>query len=693
MRSQTLRSAALRVRILQLFLLLGFLGLAGRAGYLTVIETKGGDLGNRQGSRGLELPGHRGLILDRHHRELAISVEGPSVYVLPQELTDRENTVATLAQVLGQSEQALGNRIGNRKTFVYVARWITQEEAQQIEALNLPGIGLENEPRRTYPAGPLAASLLGFVDIDGTGRRGVEQMMDTWLKGHPQRIQVDRDAVGRLLGRTRHDPRETAGGDVALTLDGALQAQAESALAQSIEASGARRGLIVVVEPETGDILTLAEAPGFDPNSFRKLKYADTRSRAFADAVEPGSTFKSFLVGAALDSRIMDKHTIVDTGDGKLRLPGKLIEDKKKIGATDAAGVLRHSSNVGAALIAAELGGERYQASLERFGFGKTSQSGFPSESAGLMRDWQNWKPIDQANIAFGQGINVTAIQLAMAAAALANNGERMRPRIVLAKRPALGKWIPLPPISAGQTIEPESAKSVLRMLETVVSSTGTGRRAGLAGVRVAGKTGTAQLLDPSGAYSRSRHTAWFVGLVPADDPKLAIVVGIEEPQEGGGGSVAAPLFARVAAAQLARHGIITEPQPIPAAPLPTEPIGTSPSGRTAQEIVPSSTLPRAMSDLALASLSDPTDSPHPPKNTSATSVVELHAVLVPDFQGTSLHSARRLASAESLELEISGKNFGNFGRVVRQTPAPGTIIGGPDRTVVVSFAPLQGEG
>ena len=309
------------------------------------------------------------------------------------------------------------------------------------------------------------------------------------------------------------------------------------------------------------------------------------------------------------------------------------------------------------------------------------------------MRDWQDWKPIDQANIAFGQGINVTAIQLAMAAAALANNGERMRPRIVLAKRPALGKWIPLPPISAGQTIEPESAKSVLRMLETVVSSTGTGRRAGLAGVRVAGKTGTAQLLDPSGAYSRRRHTAWFVGLVPADDPKLAIVVGIEEPQEGGGGSVAAPLFARVAAAQLARHGIITEPQPIPAAPLPTEPIGTSPSGRTAQELVPSSTLPRAMSDLALASLSDPTDSPHPPKNTSATSVVELHAVLVPDFQGTSLHSARRLASAESLELEISGKNFGNFGRVVRQTPAPGTIIGGPDRTVVVSFAPHQGEG
>jgi cell division protein FtsI (penicillin-binding protein 3) len=671
-------------------LLLGFLGLAGRAGYLTVIETKGGDLGNRQGSRGLELPGHRGLILDRHHRELAISIEGPSVYVLPRELTDRKNAVAALARVLGQSEQAVANRIGNRKTFVYVARWITQEQAGQIERLSLPGIGLESEPRRTYPAGPLAASLLGIVDIDGTGRRGVEQMMDAWLKGHSRRIQVERDARGRLLARTSHDPRETAGGDVALTLDSALQAQAESALAQSMEATGARRGLVVVVEPKTGDILTLAEAPGFDPNSFRKLKFEDTRSRAFTDAVEPGSTFKSILIAAALDSGVMDSNTIVDTGDGELRLPGKVIVDKRKIGVTDAAGVLRHSSNVGAALIAAELGGERYQATLERFGFGQTSQSGFPSESAGLMRNWQNWQPVDQANIAFGQGINVTAIQLAMAAAALANNGERMRPRIVLAKRPALGKWKTLPSISAGQTIKPETAENVLRMLETVVSPTGTGRRAALAGVRVAGKTGTAQLLDPSGAYSKTRHTAWFIGLVPADDPKVAIVVGIEEPREGGGGSVAAPLFARVAAAQLARYGIITEPQPIPAAPLPTEPIATTPSGQIAQEPAPKSVLPRAVSDLVRASPSRSSDLAGVSKTGSEDSSDQLPAVLVPDFQGTSLRSAQHLASAESLELEISGSNFG---QVVRQNPAPGTIIGGTDRTVVVSFGPLQGEG
>jgi cell division protein FtsI (penicillin-binding protein 3) len=208
--------------------------------------------------------------------------------------------------------------------------------------------------------------------------------------------------------------------------------------------------------------------------------------------------------------------------------------------------------------------------------------------------------------------------------------------------------------------------------------------------VRVAGKTGTAQLLDPSGTYSRTRHTAWFVGLVPAEDPKLAIVVALEEPREGGGGSLAAPLFARVAAAQLARYGIITEPQPIPAAPLPTEPIATTPSGQIAQEPAPKSVLPRAVSDLVRASPSRSSDLAGVSKTGSEDSSDQLPAVLVPDFQGTSLRSAQHLASAESLELEISGSNFG---QVVRQNPAPGTIIGGTDRTVVVSFGPLQGEG
>jgi cell division protein FtsI (penicillin-binding protein 3) len=693
MRSQALKSAALRVRILQGLLMVGFLGLAGRAGYLTIIETKGGDLGNRQGSRGLELRGPRGLILDRDHRELAISIEAPSVYVLPQKLTDRKAAISALARILDMPVPALTKRIGDRKKFVYIARWITQGQADQIQALDLPGVGLKSEPRRTYPAGPLGASVLGFVDIDGTGRRGIEQMMDAWLQDNPRRIEIKVNARGKLLVHEGIDFREMAGGDIVLTLDAALQAQAENALAQSMATSGASRGLVVVVEPKTGDVLTLAEAPAFDPNSFRKLRYHDTRSRAFTDAVEPGSTFKAFLVGAALQAGILDQQTVIDTGEGRLRLPGKVIEDKRKIGATDAAGVLRHSSNVGAALIAKELGGERYQESLERFGFGSTTKSGFPGESAGLMRNWQNWKPVDQANIAFGQGINVTAIQLAMAAAALANGGERMRPRLILAKRTPVGKWQTLPPVSAGQAISPEAAQNVMEMLETVVSASGTGRQAALADVRVAGKTGTAQLLDPNGSYSRTRHTAWFIGFAPVEDPKVAIVVGLEEPNNGGGGAVAAPLFAKVAAAQLARHGILTFPEPIAAVAIPREPMHPAPRHPIAQGLHENRRGIRPVAGLKLAS-AEP--APRTPAQFSAGRPApkrptdSRHSVLVPNFQGISLNSARSLASDEFLELRFRGPGRG---QVIRQDPAPGTILGGSQRTVVVSFSTDQGEG
>ena len=686
MRSQALLSATRRVRVLEVLLVGGFLLLAARAGQLTVMATPQ-VIGRAEGQpqRSLNLPGARGLILDRDHRELAISVEAPSVYVHPSLLADRDATAEALARILERPAVTLAKRIGKRDRFVYLARWITRDQAERIEALGLRGVGIENEPKRTYPSGPMAACLIGFVDLDGRGRRGVEQMMDGWLRARPQRVSAGRDARGRVLPREGLDPRETAGGDIVLAIDAALQAQAESALARSIAKSGAQRGLVVVVEPKSGDILTLAEAPSFDPNRFRALEYADTRSRSFSDAIEPGSTFKAFLIAGALEAGVLDADTIIDTGAGMLQVPGKLITDKNAIGATDARGVLRHSSNVGAVLIAQALGSENYHSALDRFGFGSNSGSGFPSESAGLMRGWRKWKPVDQANVAFGQGINVTAVQLAMAAAALANDGERMRPRIVIKQRRPLGDWETLPPVSAGRAMDAPVAQSVLKMLEAVVSAEGTGRRAALAGVQVAGKTGTAQLLDPSGVYSSTRHTAWFVGFAPAEDPKVAIVVALEEPR-GGGGTVAAPLFAEVAAAQLARYGIITQPEPIRAAALPrVRMVSAPPASRT-----PSTPgQPRAVAELELA------QAPSAARVRSASlplarAAGPQSAVFVPDFQGTSLGSARNLAAAESLDLRITGSGTG---RVISQQPAPGTILGGNRRTVVVSFAPDQGEG
>ena len=686
MRAQALRSATVRVGALRLILLVLFLGLALRAAQLTVISTEGRRQGTRQIQTGLTLPGARGLILDRSHKELALSVDAPSVYVLPQLFEDRERSLKKLAEILKLDRRRLERRIAAHSGFTFIARWVSAEQAERISQLALPGVAIEHEPRRTYPAGRLAAPLLGFADIDGNGVRGVEQMLNSWLRGDPRKLAVERDARGRLLCSRSLDPREAAGGDVVLSIDAGLQAQAEAALARAVEESGSRGGLVISIDPETGDVLSLAESPGFDPNDFRNIDYEQTRSRAFLDSLEPGSTFKAFLVAAALDAGAIGPRDPVDTGEGWIRVPGKIIRDHHPHGLLDVTGVLRVSSNVGAVQIAQQLGPESHFDALRRLGFGSDTGSGFPSESAGLLRSWRKWKPLDHATVAYGQGVSVTPMQLAMAMAALANGGERMQPRLVLARRRAMGRWQPTHPVGLGQAVSRETARTVLQMLETVVSSTGTGRRAALADVRVAGKTGTAQKLDTkTGRYSNDRYTAWFMGVAPADDPRLAIVVSLDEPSGVAhtGGSVAAPLFANVAAAQLARLGILTRPEPIPARPLPTlwvehsesEPSERDEVGRRAPpRSDPASPSARAVRVMAMAGAPAITES----------------SVLVPDFHGESMADAKQLAADELLDLRVRGSDRG---RVVDQSPAPGTVLAGGERTVVLSFGALREEG
>jgi cell division protein FtsI (penicillin-binding protein 3) len=353
------------------------------------------------------------------------------------------------------------------------------------------------------------------------------------------------------------------------------------------------------------------------------------------------------------------------------------------------------SSNVGAVQIAQRLGPERQFEMLERFGFGRSTESGFPSESAGLLRSWRSWKPVDQATVAFGQGIGVTPVQLAYATAALANDGERMRPRLTLARRESLGGWQPNPPVSAGQAIDSKTARRVLRMLESVVSAEGTGRLAALKGVRVAGKTGTAQLLDSeTGSYSQTRYTAWFTGVVPADAPRLAIVVALDEPRGSAhtGGLVAAPLFAKVAATQLGHLGITTRPEPIAPAPPPTRlaEAREKPPAQPARPIVTKRIDPRPSRPAASAKVTSQPAAIRTPDVSARQSGNHLRSVLVPDFQGESIDSARRLAARESLDLRVVGSGRG---LVVGQSPAPGTIVVGPDRTVKLSFQSGLGEG
>jgi cell division protein FtsI (penicillin-binding protein 3) len=708
MRSQALDRASRRIVWVRLAGLAVALVLAGRAAHLTVAHTRARTLYDRQIQTEQRLSASRGTIFDRDGRELAITTEAASIYAIPQLVEDRARAAGAIATALGVDLKQVSRRLIEHEGFTYIARWVEPSQAERIRALDIAGIGIDREPRRSYPANEFAAPLLGFANIDGQGVRGIEQIENDWLTGRPRSVRVERDARGRALALHSTNPRDVQGGDVALTIDAAMQGAAEAALAEAIVQHEAVGGLVLTLDPKNGDVLALAEAPGFDPNQFRHLDYHETRSHAFADVVEAGSTMKAFLVASALDARLIEPAQEFDTEEGWIRVPGKTIRDRRPFGVLTASDVLRVSSNVGAVHIAQTMGREAQYEGLRRFGFGSRTRSRFPVESAGLLRNWKKWQPVDQAAISYGQGVSVTGIQLASALAALANDGLRMEPRLVLARRRTGGEWKTTDVRVHGRAVSARAAHLTLDMMSRVVSAEGTGRLAGLAGVPVAGKTGTAQKLDVELArYSEDRYIAWFIGVVPADDPELAIVVAVDEPsgRSHSGGVVAAPLFARVAAAQLARRGIVTEPQPIPAPPLPVQVVEHPPEAPPAPK-------PELRIAAAPTPIPKPVDPPVQPKEIElkpgppsaavaappARPAADMAAGLsprfnplapafVPDFQGTTMPLARRLAESESLKITALGAIEG---RVVSQSPVPGTVLDGDDRTVRLRFEPMK---
>ncbi len=587
MRSQALDKASRRIVWVRLAGLAVVVLLAGRAAHLTVAHTRAQDLYDQQIQTKQRLAPARGTIVDREGKELAVTTESASIYAVPRLIEDQATAAQQIAAVLDLDPERLAKRFAEHAGFTYLARWVEPAQIERIKELDIAGVGIDPEPRRSYPAGKLAAPLIGFANLDGKGVRGIEQIENEWLTGTQRSVRVERDARGRKLALSSTDPREAQGGEIALTLDTAMQGAAEAALAEALVKYEAKGGYIITLDPKTGDVLALAEGPGFDPNHFRTLNFRETRSRAFTDVMEAGSTMKAFLVASALDAGMMTPYDTFDTGEGSLRVRGKTIRDRKPFGILTPADVLRVSSNVGAVQIAQLIGREQQYQGLLRFGFGASTGSGFPMESRGLVRDWNKWKPVDQAAIAFGQGISITAIQLVSALGALANDGERMQPRLVLARRRAGEEWQPTPIRSHGYAVSKTAARQTLDMMQTVVSDRGTARLAGLKDVAVAGKTGTAQKYDHElGRYSQDRYMAWFMGVVPADDPELAIIVAIDEPMGRlhSGGGVAAPIFARVAADQLGRRGIVTEPQPIKAAPKLSETLLVDTSEMTAPQ-------------------------------------------------------------------------------------------------------------
>jgi cell division protein FtsI (penicillin-binding protein 3) len=694
MRSPRVQISRSRLGIARALMLIPFAILALRAAHLSVDE-RGLSRGIVQTQRTMKLAAERGAILDAAGVELALSVDSPSIYAIPSSLRDLDTAVERLAPVLGWREETLRERLQGRSSFGFLSRWVTPERARRVEALGLRGIGVVDEPRRVYPHRRLGAQLIGFANIDGAGVRGVEQQEDEWLRGVERRIPVERDARGRLLWMTGSHSWDTSGGDIALTIDATLQAAAERALNETVEARKALGGVVIVMDPWTGDILTLAENPGFDPNQFRKLHFPATRSRAFHDALDPGSTMKAFLVAAALEIGSLSGDDLFDCENGAFRVPGKTIRDHHPHGMLDPATILQVSSNIGAVKIAYQIGPSAHFEMLARFGFGHSTQSRFPEESAGVMRPWQDWQPVDHATIAFGQGINVTPIQLAAATAALANGGTLMQPRLVSGRRAPSGDWHATPVSRVRRVVSERTARDILQMLEGVVDPDGTASRAGLRGVRVAGKTGTAQKWDVAAkTYSQDRYGAWFIGVVPADDPKLAIVVAIDEPARPRhtGGAAAAPLFARVAADHLSRFGIRTTPQRRRADPTPTE---------TPTLLVADSD--RDRKDAALPRVSAPPPSAGQPRTRRSTAPMQTpirrgaefaqldDRILLPDFLGLTVAEVRQITAEGPLTVQISGR-----GRAVQQDPPPGSIVALGTNRVQIRFesaTPARREG
>lgn len=672
MRSAELRAAATRVGAIRALGLGVFLVLAARAAHLTVIDDQGYDLWGRQVYSRFELPPARGVVYDRRGKELAITVSAPSVYAIAREL-DASARVA-LAGALGTPQATLDERLDGRTGFTYLARWVSEEQAHRVARLGLAGVGLVAEPKRAYPAGDLAGGLLGFANIDGRGVRGIEQAENDWLSGSRLVVPVERDGGGQLLARAALRPSDAAGGDIALTIDVSLQAEAENALDEAIEQTGARGGTIITLDAATGDILALAQAPGFDPNRFRTTPYRETGAAAFEAASEPGSTLKIFLAAAALETGAVGRDEPIDTLGGAIALPGKTISDRRDLGTLDLGGMLRVSSNVAAVIVGQRIGREAHHAMLRKFGFGERTGNGFPGESAGLVRPWRKWKPLDHATISFGQGISATPIQLAAATAALAAGGVWRAPRLVLARRAPESDWLYAGPTKTRRVVSRDTADAVLDMMSGVVSSRGTGRLAGLASVSVAGKTGTAQKLDPNTHRYSDDYIAWFVGAVPAEAPRLILTVALDEPgQPHTGGAAAAPLFARVAAAQLAHLGIITQPEPLPYEPdLNSTMLARSPEPAAeprAQRVAP----PRPHEPIAI------------PASLEVARIGD--RVFVPDLGGYSLPEVRQITAAHALDLHASGS-----GRVIEQWPAPGTVLAAGERSVSVRFGESRAQ-
>ena len=595
----------------------------------------------RQSERTIVLDPRRGAILDRAGHPLAVSVDAESIYGVPQEISDPVATADALARPLGLD--AAGRRevlaqLQKSRGFVWVRRKVDPVVARAVRDLQLEGIGFLTENRRYYPKRDLASQVLGYVGVDNTGMSGIEYAFDGEIRGRAAKVAIQIDARRRAVGHA--EKPSTEGRTVVLTLDESIQHSAERELDKALGDTGALSGVVVVMDPQTGEVLALANRPAFNPNRFTAYPSSRWKNRAVADAYEPGSTFKIFTAAAALQEGVVDPDETIDCGHGFIEIAGTRIDDHHVFDQLSFRDVIAKSSDIGVIRVAQRLGRESFNRYMRAFGFGVATGVELPGESSGLLRPPSRWSALSLASLSFGQEIGVTALQITAAVAAVANGGYLMKPFVVRSLEDAAGRVVKsYKPVAVRRVLEPHTVEVLTDLLKGAVRN-GTGGKAALAGYTVAGKTGTAQKIDGSGRYSMADHVASFVGFVPASRPALVILVSLDTPRGAlnHGGDVAAPVFARVAEDAL-RHLAVPSEDP---------------------DRVLRATAHRAFSATPAAY--------HPA--TPEAAAAEADPALMPDLTGRPAREATIAAARRGLAVELRGS-----GRVVSQVPEAGTRL------------------
>ena len=531
-----------RTRLRVVYLLLGCaaLGLVVRSADLQLFDD--GSLlkeGKARFSRVAKLAAHRGTIYDRNGEPLAISTPVDSVWINPEELNQAADQIPKLAEALNRESKWLEQKVSSNldRNFVYLLRHMNPKDAAQVKALNIPGVYLQREYRRYYPAGEVTGHLLGFTNLDHIGREGLEMAYERRLSGTSGAKLVIQDRLGHSVEDVESLRPTTPGQDLKTSIDIRIQYLAYRELKKAIQEQRAVSGSAIVLDVQTGEVLAMVNQPSYNPNDPEQRDANDYRNRAATDLMEPGSIMKPFVAAAGVAAGKYHADTIIDTSPGQVKVGIKTFVDEHPVGAAPLTTVMAKSSNVGMVKLATNLKPEQMWTTLDAFGFGRKTGSGFPGESAGMLPNFKQWRPINQATMAFGYGLQVTPLQLAQAYAIFGAGG---------ISRPLTFERVETAPKGV-RVIDQSVAHEMIKIMQSVVSAEGTGNAASVLGYQVAGKTGTARLAS-MGSYSTARYVASFGGVVPASNPRLAAVVVINEPRNGNyyASLVAAPVFSNI---------------------------------------------------------------------------------------------------------------------------------------------------